>query len=460
MSVIVREADGGEAIYTKGAPEVVLAMCSREARNGEEIPLTSERRQSILQRNAALADDALRVLALAYRRRQPGESELQEKDLALAGLAGMIDPPRDEARLAVESCRSAGIHPVMITGDHPATARAIARELGILSTDDAAVSGQELEQTNDDELTAKVERVSVYARVSAEHKLRVVKAWQRRGQIVAMTGDGVNDAPAVKAADIGIAMGIAGSDVTKEASDMVLTDDNFRSIVSAVEEGRSIFDNVRNIVHYLLSCNAGEVLFMFFAAAIGWKMPLAAIQILWINLVTDGLPALALALERPDPEVMRRPPRPPHEPVLTQGRGWRILLHGLLVAAATAVGFWVLYQGQPAHFDQARTAAFCILAFAQLCFAFACRSERHTLLELGLLSNPYLAGAILVSGLLQLSVVLLPFAQHIFEVPASLTGYEWLVVALAALAPVTVVEVAKLLFAATGRGRQQKIPPS
>jgi len=454
MSAIVREADGSEVIYTKGAPEVVLAMCNRERRGEQEHPLTNERRSDILSRNAALADNALRVLGLAFRRREAGDAELDETNLTFAGLAGMIDPPREEARLAVQSCRSAGISPVMITGDHPATARAIARELGILAEDGIAVTGQELERLTDDELTGKVEQVSVYARVTAEHKLRVVKAWQRRGQIVAMTGDGVNDAPAVKAADIGIAMGITGSDVTKEASDMVLTDDNFRSIVSAVEEGRCIFDNVRNIVHYLLSCNAGEVLFMFFAAAIGWKMPLAAIQILWINLVTDGLPALALALERPDRNVMQRPPRPPHEPVLTLRHGWRIVWHGLLVAAATAGGFWFVYRGDDERFELARTVAFCILAYAQLCFSFACRSERQTLLTLGLFTNPYLLAAIAISGLLQLSVVMLPFARPYFEVHVGLTGAEWLLVLGLALAPVTFVEVGKLLLAAIRAGRQ------
>jgi P-type Ca2+ transporter type 2C len=454
MSVIVREADGAEVIYTKGAPEIVLAMCSRERRGARECPLTDERRQEILRKNGALAENALRVLALASRRRMPGEGELQEAELALAGLAGMIDPPREEAHAAVESCRSAGIVPVMITGDHPATARAIARELRILEEGEAAVTGQELEQTTDNELTGKVERVRVYARVSAEHKLRVVKAWQRRGQVVAMTGDGVNDAPAVKAADIGIAMGIAGSDVTKEASDMVLTDDNFRSIVSAVEEGRCIFDNVRNIVHYLLSCNAGEVLFMFFAAAVGWQMPLAAIQILWINLVTDGLPALALAMERPDREVMRRPPRPPHEPVLTLRHGWRIVLHGMLVAAATAGGFWFVEQGQPERFDQARTVAFCVLACSQLCFSLACRSERHTLPELGLFTNPYLLAAIAISGVLQMGVIVVPLLRPIFEVHARLSLREWLIVLVMALGPVTAAELGKIALNTARRRRR------
>jgi len=451
MSVIVRESEGSELICTKGAPEVVLAMCSRELRGGQEHPLDERRRQEVLRKNAQLADNALRVLALAYRQRQPGERELAEKELVLAGLAGMLDPPRDEARVAVKACRSAGIRPIMITGDHPATAQAIARDLGILNEGDTVVAGQELQETSDETLTNGVHRTSVYARVSAEHKLRIVKAWQRRGEVVAMTGDGVNDAPAVKAAEIGIAMGITGSDVTKEASDMVLTDDNFRSIVSAVEEGRCIFDNVRNIVHYLLSCNAGEVLFMFFAALVGWKTPLAAIQILWINLVTDGLPALALAMERPDRDVMQRPPRPPHEPVLTRRRGRLIVTHGLLVAAATTVGFWLVYGGRTERFDEARTVAFCILAFGQLFFAFACRSEQRTLPELGPFSNPYLLGAIAVSGLLQLAVVTLPFARKVFKVDADLTSGDWLLVALLSLAPVTVVEVTKLVRAAVRR---------
>ncbi len=448
MSVIVREEGKSVWMFTKGAPEVILKLCESERIEGEERPLAEERRQEILQKGASLADRALRVLGLAFRKLESDQGPFVEEQLVFAGLTGMIDPPREEAREAVAMCVSAGIRPVMITGDHPATARAVATELALLSGEHRVLTGQELENMGDEELTSIVEQVGVYARVSAEHKLRIVKAWKARGQVVAMTGDGVNDAPAIKAADIGIAMGIAGTDVTKEASDMVLTDDNFRSIVNAVEEGRSIFDNIQNFVSYLLSCNAGEVLFMFFAALIGWPIPLAAVQILWINLVTDGLPALALAMELPDRDVMKRPPRPPREPVITFQRGGLILLQGGLIAAVTGFGFWYVYQGREGSLEHARTVAFCILAYSQLLFSFGCRSSRHTLPELGLWSNPYLLSAIAISALLQLSVVMLPFAE-VFEVKSQ-PGAEWpLVIGLAAV-PVSLVEIGKLVLAWVG----------
>ncbi|NDH95428.1 MAG: HAD family hydrolase, partial [Planctomycetia bacterium] len=295
MSVVVRR-EAGPLVYTKGAPEVLLGRCVAEQRNGEVVSLTDDRRREILATAAGMADRALRVLAHAWRELEPHDNlpategqaaaaatsaaDIDEADLVFAGLAGMIDPPRDEVRAAVETCRSAGIRPVMITGDHPATALAIGRELRLVddADGDRAVTGADLDSLDDDVLVETVGQVAVYARVSAEHKLRVVKAWQRRGQVVAMTGDGVNDAPAVRAADIGIAMGVTGTDVTKEASDMVLTDDNFASIVSAVEEGRGIYDNIQKFIHYLLSCNAGEVILMFVAAVAGWPAPLAAIQ--------------------------------------------------------------------------------------------------------------------------------------------------------------------------------------
>jgi Ca2+-transporting ATPase len=474
MSVVIREADGRHRLLTKGAPEAVLPVCGAEWHGDAVVPLTETRRVEMLAVATGMAGRALRVLAVASRELPlhltlgdrlegagfDGDGLERDGQLVFAGLVGMLDPPREEVKAAVRQCRSAGIQPVMITGDHPATALAIARELGL--DHDAVehalaasgreererrgrvVTGSDLDALDDDSLAAAVPGIAVYARVSAEHKLRVVRAWQARGGVVAMTGDGVNDAPAVRAADIGIAMGLTGTDVTKAASDMVLTDDNFASIVAAVEEGRGIYDNIQKFMHYLLACNAGEVLVMFVAAVLGWPAPLAAIQILWLNLVTDGLPALALGLEPPEPDLMDRPPRPPEEPVLTWGRGGTILLHGGLVAAVTLVAFAAAWQGDDARLPHARTMTFCTAAFAQLFFAIACRSERSTAVGRGFFTNPLLLGAIGISTLLQIAVVSVPFARPVFEVGTEL-GRDWFVVLALALVPVTLVEVAKWL---------------
>jgi Ca2+-transporting ATPase len=447
MSVVVGLPDGHRLMYSKGAPESLLPKCVAEQAAGAVIPLTDERRREILATARGMAERALRVLALGWRDYgghdgDAGDSADQEHDLVFSGLAGMIDPPRDEARVAVARCRSAGIRPVMITGDHPATALAIARELGMAGAGGTAVTGSDLDRLSDGQLAEEVETITVYARVSAAHKLRVVQAWQARNEVVAMTGDGVNDAPAVKAADIGIAMGITGTDVTKEASDMVLTDDNFASIVNAVEQGRGIYDNIQKFIHYLLSCNAGEVLLMLVATLAGWPPPLAPIQILWLNLVTDGLPALALGLEPPEADIMCRAPRAPREPVITWGRGVTILFHGALVAGVCLAAFWTSYRGDPDAMPHARTFTFCVAAFAQLFFAIGCRSDRATVLSQGFFSNPWLLGAILISALLQLTVVMLPFARPVFEVGTDL-GRDWIAVVLLALIPVTVIELAK-----------------
>jgi Ca2+-transporting ATPase len=358
-------------------------------------------------------------------------------------MMGMIDPPRTEAQEAIKLCRTAGIRPVMITGDHPATAKAIAEQLGLLEGKSRVLTGAELQDLADEAFDQSIEDVSVYARVSAEHKLRIVRSWQKRDDVVAMPGDGVNDAPAVKAANVGVAMGIAGTDVTKEASDMVLTDDNFRSIVGAVEQGRGIYENIQNCIRYLLSCNAGEVLFMFFATAIGWPVPLAAIQILWINLVTDGLPALALVMEPPDDDNMQRPPRSPREQILDLRSGSLIVWQGVLMAAASAIGFWWVYQGEEDNVAAARTAAFCILAFSQLLFSLACRSSRRTLPELGLLSNHYLLAAIALSASLQVTVVTIPFLHSVFKA-TSPAWQQWILILLVSLGPVSVVEITKI----------------
>lgn len=447
MSVVVRHRENALTMYTKGATEAVLARCTREWRSGVPFPLLEDRRREIVALDARLAEDALRVIAMASREFPADhEGDYPESDLVFAGLVGMIDPPREEARQAVRICRQAGIRPVMITGDHPNTAASIARELELLGEGDRVLSGVELDRMTDDDLSREVERVAVYARVTAEHKLRVVRAWQAKGDVVAMTGDGVNDAPAVKAADVGIAMGITGTDVTKEAADMVLTDDNFASIINAVEEGRGIFDNIQKFVQYLLACNFGEILVIFVAALLDYPIPLLAIQILWVNLVTDGLPALALVVEPTERDAMRRPPRPPREPVITLERGVRIVTHGALLAAVSIVGFALAYRWDESQEERARTTTFCILAFSQLLFALGCRSQKNTLPQLGLFTNRAIWGAIGISTLLQLLAVATPLSRRIFgTVPLELG--DWRNIVLLSLVPVTLVEIGKLLRA-------------
>ncbi|MGA0038923.1 MAG: cation-translocating P-type ATPase [Pirellulales bacterium] len=449
MSVVIH-GEHGPVMYTKGAPEVLLQKCVAERRDGAVVPLSDQRRAEIRDANARMASHALRVLAFASREHAVGVAgDDAERDLVFVGLVGMIDPPRDEVRMAMATCRTAGIRPVMITGDHPGTAQAIARELQMLDGDqtdavDTVVTGEALDQLSDDDLADRVDSISVYARVSAEHKLRVVNAWKRRGDVVAMTGDGVNDAPAVKAADIGIAMGITGTDVTKESSDMVLTDDNFASIVSAVEEGRGIYDNIQKFIHYLLSCNAGEVLLMFVAAAAGWPVPLLAIQILWINLVTDGLPALALGMEPAEPDIMHRAPRPPRESVITRERGFLILAHGVLIASVCVAAYWMEYRGDPERTVSARSVTFCVAAFAQLFFAIGCRSDRAIAPARGFFANPTLIVAIVLSASLQVMVSTVPVFRSVFGVADDLTS-AWPKILGLALIPVTVIELNKLV---------------
>lgn len=444
MSVVVRRSDGRATVYTKGAPEVVLAKCTHIRWSGKVEPLTIDHRDRVHVAATQMADRALRVIGLAYREGvDPSGGEGIESELVFAGLAGIIDPARAEAKEAVERCRTAGIRAVMITGDHPATAFAIARELGIAAPSDRAITGHELQAMSDAELEAVVEHISVYARVTSEHKLRIIQALKAQGHVVAMTGDGINDAPAVKAADIGIAMGITGTDVTKEASAMVLTDDNFASIVNAVEEGRGIYANIQKFVNYLLAGNAGKLLVMFGAVFLGWPIPLLAVQILWLNLVTDGLAALALGVELPESGVMRRRPRPPEEPLIGRADARRILAHGSLAAATTLIGFWAVWQGDSQKLAEAQVVAFCILGFAQLLYAFTCRSQERTAFSLGLASNPALLLAICVSAVLQLAVILVPALHPVFGVEAYPTMPEWALIAGLTLVPATIVECYK-----------------
>lgn len=453
MSVAITE-EGTTTLYVKGAPEVILAKSVMERRDGSEHPLTDERRQQILAVNSEMAGGAMRVLALAYRPDPPDQHDDDpEAQLVFAALVGMIDPPREEAKLAVEKCVHAGIRPIMITGDHPATAIAIAQQLGMAGPDDRSLSGPELESMSDHELEQQVETIRVYARTSARHKLRIVNAWKSRGHVVAMTGDGVNDAPAIKAADIGIAMGITGTDVTKEASDMVLIDDNFASIVSAVEEGRGIYDNIQKVLQFLLSCNFGEILLMFIASLFGWPAPLLPIQLLWINLVTDGLPALALSLEPPEPDIMDRKPRRPTESILSTQLGFAILIHGALVGLVGLLAFGLSNWYHPGDYERARAMTFCVLVYAELFRALAARSQSLTIPQLGFWTNPYLLLAIAVSGMLQLSVAVFPFTQQVFGV-SSHTPPEWFGIVLLALTPVTLIEVGKIVRPFLGSLRQ------
>ena len=411
-------------VFTKGAPDVLIARCSQELVGEETRPLTAARRAEILQANEVLAGQALRTLGVAARTlpadalEQNEVDEQLEQELVFLGLIGMIDPPREEAKQAVARARSAGIRPMMITGDHPRTAAVIAAELGI-TTDGRAVTGAELEKLSDEELAHTVREVSVYARVNPEHKLRIVKALQSGGATVAMTGDGVNDAPALKTADIGIAMGITGTDVSKEAADVVLTDDNFATIVAAVEEGRAIFANIRKFLRYLLSSNIGEVMTMFFgvllAKVIGLHaegdavvLPLLATQILWINLVTDGPPALALGVDPADAGLMSHPPRPRSEGVITRRMWAGIFFVGAIMAVGTLLVLDASLSGGliegSGDMRYAQTMAFTTLMMFQLFNVFNARSDEQSAFR-GLFHNPWLWGALGLSLALQVAVI-------------------------------------------------------
>jgi Ca2+-transporting ATPase len=423
---IVRKTDQDVQVFTKGAPDILLKDCSHILENGRERPMTDEDRKRVIAANDELSGQALRVLAVASKilEREPGSFGAAdiERELTFSGLIAMMDPPRPEVKEAIGKCRSSGIRTVMITGDHKNTAVTVARELGFFESDAIAMTGEEVDRLTDEELDAVVERTTVYARVSPEHKLRSIRAWRRKGEIVAMTGDGVNDAPAVKEADIGVAMGITGTDVTKEVSDMVITDDNFASIVAAVEEGRGIYDNIKKFIHYLLSCNSGEILVMFVASLIGLPVPLLPIQILWVNLVTDGLPALALGVDPVDPRIMNRPPRKPDEPVITRARAWLMMFQGIFIAFCTLSAFVYVLSVEREGIGRARTVALAVLTCSELFHSFSCRSQKESLFKLGVLSNPSLVVANVLSFLLQLSIIYAPFFQPIFKTqPLSFT---------------------------------------
>ncbi len=431
--------------FAKGAVDSLLQISDRAWAGDEAVPLTEELRQRIDAANDRLAAEGQRVLGAAFRCVPAGFDEADEasleKEMIFLGLVGMIDPPRPEVRDAVRTAREAGIRPVMITGDHPLTARQIAWELGIAGEDAVTITGPQLAQMTVEELEDIVQEVPVYARVSPEHKLKIVQALQDLGEVVSMTGDGVNDAPALKKADIGVAMGITGTDVSKEAADMVLLDDNFTTIVAAVREGRVIYDNIRKFVKYTMTSNAGEIWVMLLAPFLGMPLPLLPLQILWVNLVTDGLPGLALAVEPAERRTMRRPPYPRSENIFGRGLGIYVLWVGLVMGLVSlAMGYWAWATGQPNW----QTMVFTTLTLSQMGNVLALRSDRESLFTVGLLSNKPLLGAVLLTFGLQMAVVYVPFLQEVFETSA-LSASNLAISLIVSTIPFFAVELQKLL---------------
>lgn len=435
MSVLVA-GDQGYVSLVKGAPDIILRRCTSIRIKDRVLPLTPTMRDRINSQLELMTDDALRVLACAEKPiagPQVSESAL-EQGLTFLGLVGLIDPPRPEVKAAIKQARQAGIRTIMVTGDHKKTAAAISTQLGLITPESPDIlTGTEWEALSTEEQREQVRRTAVFARVTPSHKLSIVQALRANGEIVAMTGDGVNDAPAVREADIGISMGVQGTDVTREASAMVLTDDNYSTIVNAVKEGRGIYDNIRKFIRYLLACNVGEVLTMFVATLFGLPLPLVPIQILWMNLVTDGLPAIALGLDAVESDIMERPPRSPREGVFARRLHLRILLTGIIISACTLGVFMFSLWYYPGDIDRARTLAFTTLVCAQLVYVFQCRSERHSIFEIGIWGNLYLVGAVMISGGMHVAILYYPLLQKMFQT-TPLTIDDWLLVLVFAMA--------------------------
>lgn len=425
MSVIVR-CDGKNIGCVKGAPEKIIKRCKYVLDHGKKRIMSSSERNRILRAVEEMSFNALRCIAGAYKDSNLVKGGQLEENLIFVGIAGIIDPPRKEAKDAVLRCKMAGIKPVMITGDHKNTAFAIGKELGICSNQSQAITGDELDRMSERQLSKIVDDKVVFARVTPKHKLRIVKAFKSKNKIVAMTGDGVNDAPAVKEADIGICMGISGTDVTKESSSMILLDDNFATIVSAVEEGRVIYDNIRKFIRYLLSCNLGEVLTMFLASAFNLEIPLLPIQILMVNLATDGLPAIALGVDPPEGDIMREKPRKKNESIFARGLTEKIIVRGALIGTCTVLSFAV---GQYLGFGikTSRTMALVTLIMSQLVHVFECRSEKHSIFQINLFSNVYLLGAISASICMVIAICYVPFLGGIFHT-SPLNMVQWVIV--------------------------------
>ncbi|HHD2734128.1 calcium-transporting P-type ATPase, PMR1-type [Clostridium perfringens] len=445
MTTVNLVDDKKARVFTKGALDSILSICNKISINGKLLDFSKEYKAKVLENSNIMSDKALRVLAFAYKDISKENIVLDslEKDLVFIGMVGMIDPPRLEVKDSIKLCKSAGITPVMITGDHKNTAFAIANELGIAEDISQAITGHEIDKFKEEEFNEKIINYRVFARVSPEHKVKIVKAFKSHGNIVSMTGDGVNDAPSLKAADIGVAMGITGTDVSKGASDMILTDDNFSTIVSAVEEGRKIYLNIKKSIVFLLSCNLGEILTLFTAILLNWNSPLQPIHILWVNLITDSFPALALGVDKTKEDVMNNPPRNPKESIFVKSDKIQLIINGVLIGGITLFAFKLGERLYPDSLIHAQTMAFVVLSVSQLFLSLSLRSNTKSAFSLGIFSNKYLVYSILLGIFLQVIIISISFIANIFKVTPLLL-YDWIVVILVSLIPFAINEILKL----------------
>lgn len=444
MTTIHKLDNGKYRIITKGAPDVLLKRCTAYLENDKIYNLSQDKKNKIEKENNNMADKALRVLAVGYKDVENLPAKIKsstiEIDLNFVGLIGMMDPIRDGVKEAVQTCKNAGIKTVMITGDHIITAKAIAREIGILKNNELAITGSELDNISQKDLEKNIMKYSVFARVSPEHKVRIVKAFQSTGAVVAMTGDGVNDAPALKNADIGIAMGMSGTDVAKNAADMVLTDDNFVTIVEAVKQGRCIYENIKKSIHFLISTNVGEIITIFIGILLGVKSPLLAIQLLWINLVTDSIPGIALGLEKPEADIMNRKPIDSKKGIFSDGLASKIFLEGVMIGMLTIIAFCI---GNRYSLEVGRTMAFVSLGILELVHSFNVKSE-ESIFKIGISENKYLLGSFIIGTILQVGIVFIPQIANLFEL-VPLNGIQWLYVTIISIAPIFIIEMQKKL---------------
>ncbi|AGK98037.1 calcium-transporting P-type ATPase, PMR1-type [Clostridium pasteurianum] len=446
----INKCDKNYIVYTKGAIDNLLKISNKINIDGHIQDLTEDLKAKIMKASNNMSDDALRVLGSAYKELDSPNISIQdiEKDLIFIGLVGMIDPPRLEVKDSIYTCKQSGIKTIMITGDHKNTAFAIAKELGIAESSNETISGTELDKLSQEELNRKVDSLRVFARVSPEHKVNIVKAFKSKGNIVSMTGDGVNDAPSLKIADIGVAMGITGTDVAKGASDMILTDDNFSTIVSAIKEGRNIFNNIKKSIIFLLSCNLGEIITLFVAILLNWDTPLRPIHILWVNLITDTLPALSLGVDPGDENVMDNPPRNTKESLFSKGSSIFLVLNGILIGVLTLIAFRYGEKIYGAGGEHAQTMAFVVLSVSQLFHSFNMRHPEKSIFKTGLFSNKYLVGSVIIGILLQYIVITVPFLSNLFNL-FNLTLFDWTFVIAISILTLIINEIAKIFIRAS-----------